>query len=348
LKVDFLYSGDLVRAFSSEAVALYQHLRPAQPHLGGLLQQVFGLCCNAVGLGNELLALRDHHRRRPPRRLAPFDQKTALMWKLQLAGVLLIVASGLSACASSQNPPGEPRGAVVAPDSSAAAQWPGEEGYSQRSADPLEPFNQAMFTFNRKADDWVLHPVAAKWAYIMPQPARVSVSRFFKNVGVLPRFANDLFQFQFKQGGTEITRFGINSTMGVAGLFDPADKWFGLKQEDNDFGLTLAKYDVGEGPYVVLPLLGPSTVRDALGGLVDGAMNPLNYVVSGALPYEAAAKAFAAINVRSENLGKFDDVDRYSIDLYGAVQDAYLQQRKQNENKVRAGLLPTPGSAGDD
>jgi phospholipid-binding lipoprotein MlaA len=265
-----------------------------------------------------------------------------MIWKLQLAGFLVIVASGLSACASSQNPAGEPRGSVIAPDGLAAQrspgeQLPGEEVYSEERADPLEPFNQAMLTFNRKADDWVLHPVAAKWAYIMPEPARASVSRFFKNVGVIPRFANDLLQLQFRQGGTEVARFGINSTLGVAGLFDPADKWFGLKQEDNDFGLTLAKYGVGEGPYVVLPLLGPSTVRDALGGFADGAMNPVNYVVSGAPLYEALAKAFAAVNARSESLGTFDDVDRYSIDFYGAVQDAYLQRRKKEENRVRSG-----------
>jgi phospholipid-binding lipoprotein MlaA len=163
------------------------------------------------------------------------------------------------------------------------------------------------------------------------------VSRFFKNAGVIPRFANDLFQLQFKQAGTEAARFGINSTVGVAGLFDPADKWFGLKPKDNDFGLTLAKYGVGEGPYLVLPLLGPSTARDALGGVADGAMNPVNYVVSGALPYEAAAKGVAAVNARSENLATFDDADRYSIDLYGAVQDAYLQRRRQEENRVRSG-----------
>jgi phospholipid-binding lipoprotein MlaA len=260
-----------------------------------------------------------------------------MTWKLQLAGFLMIVASELSACASSHNPVGEPRAGVIAPEGSGAQQPPGEQAYSAERADPLEPFNQAMLSFNRKADDWVLHPVAAKWAYVMPQPARASVSRFFKNVGVIPRFANDLFQLQLEQGGTEVARFGINSTLGVAGLFDPADEWFGLKQEDNDFGLTLAKYSVGEGPYLVLPLLGPSTVRDALGGVADGAMNPVNYVVSGALPYEVAAKAFAAVNARSENLNKFDDVDRYSIDLYGAVQDGYLQRRKQQENRVLSG-----------
>jgi phospholipid-binding lipoprotein MlaA len=346
--VDVLYSGDLVHALSSEAVTLYHHLQPAQPRLGGLLQQVCGLCCNAIGLGNELLAHRDYHPRHPLQRVAGWVQKTALMWKLQLAGVLLIVASGLSACASSQNPLGEARRAVNAPDGSAAKLLPGEEGYPEEPADRLEPFNQAMFTFNRKADDWVLRPVASKWADVMPQPVRVSVGRFFKNVGVIPRFANDLLQFQFKQGGTEAARFGINSTAGVAGLFDPADKWFGLKQADNDFGLTLAKYGVGEGPYVVLPLSGPSTVCDALGGLADGAMNPLNYVVSGAPLYEAGAKAFAAVNARSQTLGKFDDIDRYSIDLYGAAQDAYLQQRNQKQNRVRAGLLPTPGWERDD
>ena len=258
--------------------------------------------------------------------------------KLQLAGFLLIVASGLNACASNQNPLGAPRGAVIAPDGSAAKQSAVEEVYSEEPDDRLEPFNQAMFTFNRKADDWVLHPVAAKWAYVVPLPARAGVNRFFKNVGVIPRFANDLFQLQFKQGGTEVARFGINSTVGVAGLFDPADKWFGLKQEDNDFGLTLAKYGVGEEPYIVLPLLGPSTVRDALGGFADGAMNPMSYVVPGStLPYEAAARAFAAVNARSESLGTFNDVDRYSIDLYGAVQDAYLQRRKKEENRVRSG-----------
>jgi phospholipid-binding lipoprotein MlaA len=264
-------------------------------------------------------------------------EETVMTWKVQLAGCLVIVVCGLSACASSQNLVTEPRGAVIAPHGSPAQQLPGEEVYSGERADPLETFNQAMLTFNRKADDWVLHPVAEKWAYIMPQPARASFSRFFKNVIIIPRFANDLFQLQFEQGGIEVARFGINSTLGVGGLFDPADNWFGLKQEDNDFGLTLAKYGVDEGPYVVLPLLGPSTVRDALGGFADGAMNPLNYVVGGAPLYEAAAKAVSAVNTRSEKLDTFDDVDRYSIDLYGAIQDEYLQRRHQQENRVRSG-----------
>jgi phospholipid-binding lipoprotein MlaA len=84
-----------------------------------------------------------------------------------------------------------------------------------------------MLTFNRKADDWVLHPAATEYSRVVPQPARASIGRFFENVGVIPRFANDVFQGQFKQAGIETARFATNSTLGVAGLFDPADKWFG-------------------------------------------------------------------------------------------------------------------------
>src|SRR6266404_4033351 len=195
-----------------------------------------------------------------------------------------------------------------------------------------------MLTFNRKADDWVLRPVATGYAHVVPQLARECVGRFFQNVGVIPRFANDVFQGQFKQAGVETARFATNSTLGVGGLFDPADKWFGLKQEPNDFGLTLAKYGVKEGPYLMLPLLGPSTVRDAVGKVVDGAMNPVAYTApSNAILYEMAATGLAAVNARSENLNMFEDVDLYSVDPYGAIQDAYLERRQQQEDKVRSG-----------
>src|ERR1700722_20327989 len=101
--------------------------------------------------------------------------------KLQLAGFLLIVASGLSACTASQNTVGAPCAAALAASGSAAPQSPDAQLYSAERADPLEPFNQAMFTFNRKADDWVLHPDAAGWAHVMPQAARAGVGRFFQN-----------------------------------------------------------------------------------------------------------------------------------------------------------------------
>jgi phospholipid-binding lipoprotein MlaA len=265
--------------------------------------------------------------------------------KLAMGALLILMVSLLDACATTQKQPTGAEGAKNEEHSGSlnAASSPlhpagGQIGNFEEPSDPYVHFNESMLTFNRKADDWVLRPAATGWAYIVPQPARASVGRFFKNVGVLPRFANDVFQGQFKQAGVETARFATNSTLGVAGLFDPADEWFGLKQEPNDFGLTLAKYGVKEGPYLVLPLLGPSTVRDALGKVVDGAMNPVAYTApSSAIFYEMAANGLAAVNARSENLKMFDDVDLYSVDLYGAVQDAYLERRQQQEDKVRSG-----------
>jgi phospholipid-binding lipoprotein MlaA len=265
--------------------------------------------------------------------------------KFVIGGLAILMVALLDACAATQKHPSVAEGAnnetpADSPNGTSSPSYPpGSEiaNYGQPD-DPFEHFNESMLAFNRKADDWVLRPAATGYSHVVPQPARESVGRFFNNVGVIPRFANDVFQGQFKQAGVETARFATNSTLGVGGLFDPADKWFGLKGEPNDFGLTLAKYGVKEGPYLVLPILGPSTVRDALGKAVDGAMNPVNYAApSSAIYYEAAAKAVEAVNTRSENLTAFENVDLYSVDLYGAIQDAYLERRQAQEDKVQSG-----------
>jgi phospholipid-binding lipoprotein MlaA len=196
--------------------------------------------------------------------------------------------------------------------------------------DPLAPFNERMFSFNMKLDQYVLSPVAGVYARAVPEAARRSVGRFFDNVEFLPRFANDLFQLKLQRAGTEIARFGINTTLGVTGLFDVANGWFGLKEHENDFGLTLTHYGVHSGPYLVLPFLGPSTVRDTIGFLADGAMNPLNYTVPFYVSTAAESGQYIAeaVNYRSLHLDQFEEADRYAIDLYGAVQNAYLESRK--------------------
>ena len=202
----------------------------------------------------------------------------------------------------------------------------------QPEPDPLAPFNEAMFTFNRKLDAYVVHPLGQTWANVAPLPARRSVRRFFNNANVIPRFANNLFQLRILDAGTEVSRFLINTTVGLAGFFDPADEWFGLKEHNNDFGLTLGRYGVGEGPYLMLPFFGPSDIRDTVGLAADGAMNPMSYLLPLyiSLPSRAAATAADAVNYRSLNLTLFEDVDRYAVDLYGAVQDGYLQRRRKN------------------
>ena len=210
--------------------------------------------------------------------------------------------------ASSQTPPGESQ--VVTPD-------------------PLAGFNEPMFTFNLKLDDWVLRPVASGYASIAPTPVRESVGRFFDNARVIPRFANNLFQLKLAEAGGEVARFGVNTTLGVAGLFDPADSWFGLKEHPNDFGLTIRYYNIPTGPYVMLPFFGPSTVGDTVGMVADGAMDPISYFVPLWVSVTVAGgrRAVEAVNYRSLNLNQFEEADRYAIDLYGAVQDAYLQTR---------------------
>jgi phospholipid-binding lipoprotein MlaA len=206
-------------------------------------------------------------------------------------------------------------------------------------SDPLAPFNEAMFTFNLKLDDWVLRPVASGYSYVAPEPVRESVGRFFDNVNVIPRFANNLFQLRLAQAGGEVARFGINTTLGVAGFFDPADKWFGIKEHHDDFGLTLRYYNVKTGPYVMLPFFGPSTIADTVGLAVDGAMNPLSYFVPFwmALAVGAGQRVGDAVNYRSLHLNQFEEADRYAVDLYGAVQDAYLQTRVHKVKELHEG-----------
>ena len=203
--------------------------------------------------------------------------------------------------------------------------------------DPFEPFNSAMFTFNLKLDDYVLHPVASGYAKVMPQPGREAVGRFFDNIGVIPRFANNLFQLRFVPAGTEVARFGINSTVGVLGLFDPADKWFGLKANPDDFGLTIRYYNVPTGPYLMLPFLGPRTIGDAIGQGVDGLMNPMDWLLPWyiTLPVNGGTAIVEAVNYRSLHLNQFEEADRYAIDLYAGVQDAYLQTRQHRVDELQ-------------
>jgi len=203
-------------------------------------------------------------------------------------------------------------------------------------SDPLAPFNEAMFTFNLKLDDWVLRPVASGYATVAPQPVRESVGRFFSNVNVIPRFANNLFQLRLPEAGTEVARFGINTVLGL-GFFDPAETWFGLKEHPDDFGLTLRYYGVPTGPYLMLPFLGPSTISDTVGIVVDGAMNPMSYLLPWYVTLSTSAgwRVGEAVNYRSLHLDQFEEADRYAVDLYGAVQDAYLQTRDHKLKELK-------------
>ena len=211
------------------------------------------------------------------------------------------------------------------------AQAQQEEAQANVVSDPWEPFNEAMFTFNLKLDEYVLRPVATAYDSVMPDAAQRGVQRFFKNLGIAERLANNIFQGKIKGAGLEVGRFLVNTTVGCVGFLDVADSAFGWKESPEDFGQTLAVYGVDNGPYLMLPFYGPSNVRDTAGLVVDGALNPMNYLLPTVqvIAIKGGTTVANAINSRSMNLELFQDADRYSVDLYGAVQDAYMQRREQ-------------------
>jgi phospholipid-binding lipoprotein MlaA len=243
---------------------------------------------------------------------------------------------------------GVPASAVVAaaPATSGAVEEGGDErplppglGADDRGMhpDPLGGFNEPVFAFNRWLDDWVLRPVARGYGWVAPEPVRHAVTRFFKNVDVIPRVVNNVLQLRFERAGIETARFGINSTVGLAGFFDPAESWLDLEPAPNDFGLTCRTYGIPAGPYLMLPFFGPSTVTDAAGRVVDWFMNPVPWLVPFyvSVSVSVSRNAFEAINYRSLHLDQFAEVDRYAVDLYGAVQDVYLQHRAQRVEELR-------------
>jgi phospholipid-binding lipoprotein MlaA len=219
----------------------------------------------------------------------------------------------------------------------AGARMEAETANQAVHSDPLAPFNEAMFKFNLKLDEKVVRPISAEYAAIAPKPVRVSVGNFLDNASVIPRVANNLFQLRVAQAGEEVARFGINTTLGVAGLFDPADSWFGMKEHHDDFGLTLRYYGVPTGPYLMLPILGPSTVGDAVGIVADQAMNPMKYFLPWYinLPVSAGKRGAEAINYRSMRMDQFEEADLYAVDLYGAVQDAYIETREHKTKELK-------------
>jgi phospholipid-binding lipoprotein MlaA len=194
-------------------------------------------------------------------------------------------------------------------------------------ADPIEPVNRAVFKFNDKFYFWVLKPTAKGYNFIVPEPVRISVNKFFKNVAMPVRFVNSLFQARFKGAGIELARFCINTTIGAAGFFDPAKSKFDLDPQERDFGQTLGKYGMGGWMYIVIPIFGPSDIRDAVGLAGDTFLNPVSYIE----PFEAAlgVSAYDKINRTSLTLGEYESIKDASVEPYTGIKDAYIQYRNK-------------------
>ncbi|AJY29928.1 vacJ like lipofamily protein [Burkholderia thailandensis 34] len=191
--------------------------------------------------------------------------------------------------------------------------------------DPFEGFNRTMYTFNDKVDQYALKPVARGYQWAVPQPMRDSVTNFFSNIGDVYIAANNLVQLKIADGVGDIMRVVINTVFGVGGLFDVATL-AKLPKHANDFGVTLGHYGVPSGPYLVLPLLGPSTVRDTAGLAVDYAGNPLTYVRPDSVSW--GLFGLNLVNTRANLLGAGDVLEAAAIDKYSFVRNAYLQRRQ--------------------
>jgi phospholipid-binding lipoprotein MlaA len=212
--------------------------------------------------------------------------------------------------------------------------------------DPWEPVNANIFEFNLKVDRYVLKPVAKGYDFVMPDLVQVGISNIFTNLRFAPRFLNNVFQGKIKGAGIEVGRFLINSTVGLAGFFDLATK-IDLVTPEEDLGQTLGFYGVRPGPYLVLPLLQPFTVRDFVGYVGDVFLNPINWLVVPIIEVDGIPSVIAhknrmtssiiqygarvgeVVNERSRNLQKFQGVEEATLDLYTAVRNAYLQKRAQ-------------------
>ena len=212
--------------------------------------------------------------------------------------------------------------------------------------DPYEPMNRYFFEVNNFLDEILLKPFAGWYHLAMPDPAEDGVRNFLRNLKSPVYLANDLFQGEWSRAGTTVARFFINSTIGVGGLIDVASM-MDLKYHEEDFGQTLAVWGTGEGPYLHLPLIGPSNPRDTTGRLVDYALDPLTWVgYAYNVSYINTARAgLDAIDTRARNLEAIDELKKGSVDFYATVRSLYRQKRndliKNGETEQQASQIIT-------
>ncbi|MCB1865613.1 MAG: VacJ family lipoprotein [Chromatiales bacterium] len=190
--------------------------------------------------------------------------------------------------------------------------------------DPLEGYNRAMFEFNDSVDRAILKPVAKGYQNVVPAAVDRSITNFFSNLNDIVVVINDLLQLKLSQAGSDAARLAINSTLGLLGLFDVATD-MGFEKHDEDFGQTLGAWGMGEGAYVVLPLLGPSTVRDTAGLVVDTVTNPVYYIEGPEWKYGLVA--LRSVDQRADALRLSRVLEEAALDRYQFVRDAYLQRR---------------------
>ena len=203
----------------------------------------------------------------------------------------------------------------------------------------FEKTSRAIFKFNMVIDDAILEPIA-KGYNKLPNPVKKGTSNFTSNIATLLSIPNNLLQGDIKQLGHSLGSFAINTTVGIFGFLDPAEK-IGLKAHKEDVGQTLGTYGIGPGCYFVLPILGPTTVRDSIGMIADTFVDPFAQITlkekeifsSSGNPFDFySVKATHALDFRADNITNFESLEKNSLDFYSSLKSVYLQDR---ENKIK-------------
>jgi phospholipid-binding lipoprotein MlaA len=209
-------------------------------------------------------------------------------------------------------------------------------------SDPLEDMNRFFFDLNQRLDRNAGKPVATAYKQDVPQRVRGSLHNVLDNLGGPVNVANDLLEVQFTNAGVAAGRFLVNTTIGVAGIFDVATGW-GLPERNRDFGETMGTYGVPPGPYLVLPLRGSTDVRDFAGNYLDGFVTPLHFVRYDGSNYVGLIKStLGSMDNRSANIITYEDIERSSVDYYAAMRTLYLERRARlvEDRTVRTAELP--------
>jgi phospholipid-binding lipoprotein MlaA len=250
--------------------------------------------------------------------------------RLVFSNLLLVVTLTLAGCATPSNNP------------------QAETAEAEDFNDPLEDTNRAIFDFNQVVDRNVLVPVAKAYRTVLPDPVRDSLRDFLRNLREPLIFANDALQGEFERAGQTFARFTLNSTLGVGGLIDVAGRWGELPYHEDDLGLTFGVWGIPEGPYLVVPVLGPSTPRDLGGQVAEGFGDPFNRLVTGN-PYTLYWIPFvrggvAGIDQRSRYIETLADIERTSLDYYATIRSLYRQRRAALIRHEKEQNLPPPSS----
>jgi phospholipid-binding lipoprotein MlaA len=259
----------------------------------------------------------------------------AFQLRAVLGGLGLALLVGLSGCAknapvtqeASAVPAGGDLSSDAASDDSEYDDFFADDfefGEETATNDPFEGTNRAVLTFNRGLSRHVFDPMIRGYRFVVPGPARRGVRRAFTNFKTPSTLVNDLLQLRFKDAGQTLGRFVLNTTIGFGGIFDVGIE-AGWEHHESDFGQTLGRLGVGAGPYLVVPIMGPNTVRDGFGGVVDLFFQPLTYLIG---PIESivlgVSGGFTTLDARGSALKALEDS---SVDFYSALRSAYLQSR---------------------